>query len=200
MEVSGMAPGMSCSFLTVCLSVEECHPSCTFEDTARSFWSRSKPGARGKLIWLPELEASIQIMDCNVLNHTTMYPVGLHSKLTRSQAVPLLRGVAPIGDYPSIDHLTPGYTRHCLLLDFDPPNDSATQTLPFWIPKSFGLISIVSFDLWGWVFEILEISTESRKEAFRRPHTSLSTLSRSKNFPRSQIKPSYHHQKPPFLG
>ena len=52
-EVSEMAPGMSCSFLTVCLSVEECHPSCTFEDTARSFWSRSKPGARLKLIWFP---------------------------------------------------------------------------------------------------------------------------------------------------
>ena len=51
-EVSEMAPGMSCSFLTVCLSVEECHPSCTFEDTARSFWS-SKPGARLKLIWFP---------------------------------------------------------------------------------------------------------------------------------------------------
>ena len=44
---------MEClSFLTVCLSVEECHPSCTFEDTARSFWS-SKPGARLKLIWFP---------------------------------------------------------------------------------------------------------------------------------------------------
>ena len=41
------------------------------------------------------------------------------SKLSRSQARPLLRGVAPIGDYPSIGRLTPGSTRGCQ--HCDPP-------------------------------------------------------------------------------
>ena len=49
MEVSGMAPGLS--FLSH--RVFKCWrmSPCTFEDTARSFWS-SKPAARLKLIWL----------------------------------------------------------------------------------------------------------------------------------------------------
>ena len=94
-----LAPGMSCSF-SECESLVS---SCMFEDMAQSFGS-SRPSTRLTLIWLPQLQATIQIIDCNVLDYTIMYPLCVHSKLSRSQGVPLLRGVAPIGDYPSIDH------------------------------------------------------------------------------------------------